>query len=139
MSDLESRLREAIDELQLIPDVQERMAWVVDRAKRAPGLAAEHRTEANRVPGCVSAVWILHAVHDGRLRLQDDAESPLVRGLVHFVTGLFSDATPAEIVACELDPLAETGLLAGLSPTRQNGLQAVRARIRQWAKDAQSR
>jgi cysteine desulfuration protein SufE len=138
MSELELRVRDAIDELLLIPDAQERLAWVVDRAKRAPALPSEQRTERNRVPGCVSSVWILHEFRGGRLHLQDDAESPLVRGLVHFVADLFSGALPTEIVTCELDPLVETGLLAGLSPTRQNGLRAVRARIRQWAKGAQS-
>ncbi|KAB2855511.1 MAG: SufE family protein, partial [Bauldia sp.] len=43
------------------------------------------------------------------------------------------DATPAEIMADETNPLAELDLLQNLSPTRRNGLAAVRATIRDFA------
>ena len=43
-------------------------------------------------------------------------------------------ATPAEIAGSTTDPIEALGLLRNLSPTRVNGLTAVRARIRELAR-----
>jgi cysteine desulfuration protein SufE len=50
-----------------------------------------------------------------------------------FVTEFFSDHAPAEIAASDADPLLALDLLKNLSPTRRNGLAAVRTRIRTLA------
>ena len=92
------------------------------------------RTEAHRVLGCISAVWLTAELRpDGSLAFHADADSPLVRGLVVGLADFFSGATPAEIAASDADPLATLELLANLSPTRRNGLTAVRQRIRTLA------
>lgn len=121
------------DTLALIPDAQERLATVVDRARKLPSLAATERTDATRVRGCVSQVYLVSELRDGRCHFRADADSPLVRGLVALLCEFFSDLTPAEIAAADIDPLAELGLLKNLSPTRQNGLASARAAIRTFA------
>lgn len=136
MANVDERIRSLASDLELIPERQERMAWVVDQAKRVAPLPAADRTEHHRVPGCVSAVWMHGVLREGRLHLRADADSPLVRGLVLFVVSAYQEATPAEILASTLDPLAEADLSRDLSPTRQNGLAAVRAQIRRWAEAA---
>lgn len=123
-----------IDDLAIIEDSQERLGAVVDRAKRLVALPAAERTEQNRVPGCISQVWVVGELRDGRCIFRCDADGPLVKGLVAFLCDAFSGATPAEIVASSVDPLEALGLMRNLSPTRVNGLAAVRARIRELAK-----
>ncbi len=130
---LAAKLAALEEDLAIIPDPQERLGAVVDRAKRMPPLAATERTDAQRVPGCVSSVWLVADLRGGRLYYRADADSPLVRGLVALVCEFFSGATPAEIAASEADPLATLDLLKNLSPTRRNGLTAVRTRIRTLA------
>ncbi|MBI5770534.1 MAG: SufE family protein [Verrucomicrobia bacterium] len=122
------------DTLALIPDPQERLAAVVDRAKKLPAFSPVERTDAHRVRGCVSQVYLIGGLHDGRCHFRADADSPLVRALVALLCDFFSGLTPAEIAATDADPLAELGLTKNLSPTRQNGLAAVRAAIRAFAK-----
>ena len=121
------------DDLAIIEDPQERLAAVVDRAKRLPPLPAADRTEAARVRGCVSQVWLLGEIRDGHCQFRCDADGPLVRGLVAFLCEFFNGATPAEITASDADPLEALGLMRNLSPTRHNGLAAVRTRIRELA------
>ncbi len=130
---LAEKQQRLVDDLAIIPDPQERLAAVVDRAKRVPPLPETERTEAHRVRGCISQVWLVGELRDGRLHFRCDADGPLVKGLVHLVAGFFSDATPAEIAASDADPLAALDLVRNLSPTRRNGLAAVRARIRELA------
>jgi len=126
---LSEKLTALSDDFAPIDDLQERLSLVVDRARRHPPLPAAARTEGNRVLGCISAVWLTAENREGRLHFQVDADSPLVRGLVVFVADFFSDTPPAEIAASDADPLAALDLLNNLSPTRRNGLTAVRARI----------
>ncbi|MEY3775522.1 MAG: Cysteine desulfuration protein SufE [Verrucomicrobiota bacterium] len=124
-----------IEDHLLIENPQERLAAVVDRARRRPPLPADERTEAHRVPGCVSQVWLIPELRDGCCHFRCDADGPLVKGLVAFLCDYFSGATPAEILADTTDPLAALDLLKNLSPTRQNGLAAVRRAISTIAKN----
>ncbi len=122
-----------VEDYGVIENRQERLAAIVDRARRQPPLAASARTEENRVAGCVSAVWILAELRDGRLHFRHDADSPLVRGLVALLCDLYEGGTPEEIVRVEPTLLEDLDLLRDLTPTRRNGLTAVRARLKTLA------
>ncbi len=122
-----------IEDFAIIEDRQERLAAVVAHARRRPPLSANEKTDAHRVPGCVSSVWLLATITDGRLHLRYDAESPLVKGLVGLLVELYDHAPPAEVLATEPVILSALGLLQDLTPTRQNGLAAVRAHIKALA------
>jgi len=130
---LGQRQQQLLDDFALIEDAQERLSAVIDRAKRLPPLPTADRTEQSRVRGCVSQVWVVGEIRDGRCFFHCDADGPLVKGLVAFLCEFFSGATPAEIAASDADPLEALGLMRNLSPTRHNGLAAVRARIRELA------
>jgi cysteine desulfuration protein SufE len=130
---LAERQQQLVDDLLIIEDSQERLGAVVDRAKRLPPLPAADRTEPNRVTGCVSQVWVVGELRDDRCFFRCDADGPLVKGLVAFLCEFYSGATPREIAESESDPLEALGLMRNLSPTRVNGLGAVRARIRELA------
>jgi cysteine desulfuration protein SufE len=130
---LAEKQQQLADDLAIIEDPQERLAAVVDRARRLPPLPAADRTEEHRVRGCVSQVWLLGEIRDGRCQFRCDADGPLVRGLVAFLCEFFNGATPAEIAASDTDPLEALGLMRNLSPTRRNGLAAVRTRIQDLA------
>jgi cysteine desulfuration protein SufE len=125
--------QQLLEDFLLIENAQERLSAVVDRARRLPPLPADERTDARRVPGCVSQVWLVGELRDGHCHFRCDADGPLVKGLVAFLCAFYEGATPAEILADGTDPLAALDLLKNLSPTRQNGLGAVRAGIRNFA------
>lgn len=122
-----------IEDYAVIPDSQERLAAVVDRARRRPALPDTERTEANRVKGCVSQAWLVGELRDGRCYFRSDADSPLVRGLLALMCDFYSDASPVEVAATEPALFEELGLARNLSPTRLNGLRSVRAKIREFA------
>lgn len=133
---LVEKLQRIVAEFSLIEDPHERLAAVIDRVKHLPPLPSAERTDAHRVPGCVSIVWLVGENRHGHCVFRSDATSPLVRGLVGFVTHFYSGATAAEILAGPADPLAALGLERNLSPTRRNGLAAVRAAIQDFARRA---
>ena len=133
---LSEKQQHLIEDFAIIDDVQERLALVVDRAKKLPPLADSERTDTHRVRGCVSLVHLVGEVRDGLCYFRCDADSPLVRGLVALLCDFFSGATPAAITTTDADPLEAIGLLKNLSPTRRNGLASARATIRAFAEHA---
>jgi cysteine desulfuration protein SufE len=126
-----------IEDLSFIEDRQERLAAVVDRARRRPPFPDAARTEANRVHGCISQVWVTGELRDGLLHFQFDADSPLVKGLVALLVDLYDGGTPADIVATDPVLFDELGIKRDLTPTRQNGLAAVREQIKSIASRCQ--
>ena len=122
-----------IENYAIIDDPQERLAAVVDDARKLSPLPDTERTEANRVKGCISQAWIVSELSNNRCHFRSDADSPLVRGLLKLVCDLYTGATPAEVAATEPVLFEELGLARNLSPTRLNGLRSVRAKIREFA------
>ncbi len=131
--DLAAKQQQMIDDLAVVDDPQERLALVVDRARRRPPLPEAERNDANRVRGCVSLAWVAAEMRDGRCFFRGDADSPLVRGLIVLLCDFYSDAAPADVAATEPELLPRLGLAKNLSPTRLNGLASVRAKIRDFA------
>jgi cysteine desulfuration protein SufE len=130
---LAEKQQQLVADYAIIDDPQERLAAVVDHARRRPPLSDTERTEANRVKGCVSLAWVVGEARDGRCYFKSDADSPLVRGLLVLMCDFYSGASPADIVATEPSLIDELGLARNLSPTRLNGLRSVRDRIRDFA------
>lgn len=130
---LAEKQRQLIEDYLIIPDSQERLAAVVDHARRRPPLTESERTEEHRVRGCVSLAWVISEMRDGLCYFRSDADSPLVRGLLVLLCDFYSGATPADVAATEPALLDELGLAKNLSPTRLNGLRSVRAKIREFA------
>ncbi len=130
---LAEKQQQLVADYAIIDDPQERLAAVVDQARRRPPLPGTERTEANRVKGCVSLAWVVGEVREGRCHFRCDADSPLVRGLLVLLCDFYSGATPADVTATEPALIEQLGLDRNLSPTRLNGLRSVRARIRDFA------
>lgn len=130
---LAAKQQQLVADYAIIDDPQERLAAVVDQARRRPALPAAERTEANRVRGCVSLAWVVGEVRDGHCHFRCDADSPLVRGLLVLLGDFYSGGTPVEVAATEPALIEQLGLDRSLSPTRLNGLRSVRAKIRDFA------
>lgn len=129
------RQADLIERYAVIPDLQERLAAIVSRRSALPSIPPEERIEALLVRGCQSRVWIDGAVDpaSGRCRFRVEAESAMVRGLVTILCEIYDDATPEEIAAVEPELFEKLGIAANLSPTRLNGIAAVRGHLAAFA------
>lgn len=130
---LTRKLQQVVEDLSVVDDTQERLALLVDRARKMPELTPSERTDAHRVTGCVSVVWLAGEMRGDRCFFRCAAESPLVRALVAFLCEFFSGFTAREILTADPDPLEALGIARNLSPTRRNGLAAARRAIRAFA------
>jgi cysteine desulfuration protein SufE len=124
--------RELIDDLNLIEDRHERLAALADWVARTR-LPDDLQEDGLIVPGCVSRVWVHGAMKDGLTHFRAAADSPMVAGLVAVLCDLYSGVSPAEVVGMEPELWARCGFTKMLSPTRLNGLSAVRTRLKELA------
>ncbi len=131
LSDKQQRLTE---EFSMLENPQDRLGLLVDKARGKPAWPAAERLDERRVHGCVSAVWLNGAMTDGLCRFSADADSPMVRALVLFLVSFYSGATAADVAFSPIDPIDALGLSDQLTPTRRNGLAAVVAAMRAFAR-----
>lgn len=115
---------------------QERLQWLVEQARRRPALAAELKTEAQRVPGCLANLWLAAETREGRCHFQCDSDSQIVRAVAGLLCDFYSGATPAEILALPPDFLEQVGINQHLTANRRNVLSRVWERIRACAQAA---
>ncbi|BDI33140.1 Fe-S metabolism protein SufE [Capsulimonas corticalis] len=124
---------EIIDELALFEDWTERYGFVIELGQALPALPEEFKTDANKVRGCQSQVWIHPTLANGVVTLQADSDAPTVRGLIAMLVRLYSGHTPEEIVAKNPDFIERSGLAENLSMVRVNGMRAADKQIKKYA------
>ncbi|MBU6372769.1 MAG: SufE family protein [Alphaproteobacteria bacterium] len=132
-ADLDTALRDLEDEFALFSDWEERYGYVIELGRDMPPLPDADKTEANRVRGCASQVWLTSAYDAarGRMVFRGDSDAHIVRGLVALMIRLLSDRTPAEIAKADLPAvMARLGLDEALTPQRSNGLAALVGRMK---------
>jgi cysteine desulfuration protein SufE len=135
MPSITDTLDELAEEFELLSDWQEQLHHVMDMGKALPPLPEPEKTEANRVLGCQSRVWLVsERLPDGRLRFRADSDGQISRGNVALLLRLLSDRRPEEILGFDIRAaLDRIGLPQMLTPARSNGLASMVARIRQEA------
>lgn len=129
----EQKEQQLIARLSLIEDLQERMAAIVDRAKKLPPLMEAERSDMYRVAGCVSRVWIVPTVEEGRCQFRIDADSSLVKGFAALICDVYAGSSPAAAAEYETRILEALHLSDQLTPTRRNGLEQVQKTLRRFA------
>ena len=123
------------EDFELFDDWREKIEYVLDLGRNLAPFPEQHRTEANKVKGCQSQVWMVAELDPGsrRMRIAADSDAFIVRGLIALLLRLYANRSPREILDNPPDVFNEIGLGAHLSPTRANGLHAMIKRIRQLA------
>ena len=133
-----ANIDDIIDNFSLLDDWDDRYRYVIELGRELTPLPAGARTDANKVRGCASQVWLVtHADRSGGepiLTFEGDSDAHIVRGLIAILLRLYSGRTAAEILATDAPALlARLGLDQQLTPQRSNGLASMVARIRRDA------
>jgi cysteine desulfuration protein SufE len=118
-------------EFELLGDWEERYRYVIDLGRELAPLSDAERSEANKVRGCASQVWLVTEPQaDGTIRFRGDSDAHIVRGLVAVLLRLFSERKAADIAAFDIKAAFDRlGLAEALSTQRSNGLASMVARI----------
>ncbi|CAM5562179.1 SufE family protein [Rhodanobacter lindaniclasticus] len=125
--------REIAEEFACFGDWSERYQYLIDLGRQLPPFPDQRKTEAWRVHGCQSMVWLVPSGDAACMHFEATSDSAIVSGLIALVLRVHSDRSAAEITATEPYFIQAIGLAKHLSPTRSNGLAAMLAKLKGYA------
>ena len=130
---------------ELLDDWEDRYRYVIELGRALPPLPEAARTEANKVRGCASQVWLATAFDAGgagwppRLSFEGDSDAHIVRGLIAILFAIYSGRCADEILRTEAQAVfRRLGLAEHLTPQRSNGFASMVERICSDARRAMS-
>lgn len=122
---------------------QERLQYLMELGDELPEFPKEWQSEANRVLGCMSQVWVVPQVSPAsddvtKLHFRGTSDAALVRGLMAFVLAVYNDHTAEEILNYPIEETIErAGLRNLIGMQRSSGLRSMINRIRGLAELAE--
>ena len=124
-------------------DREDQSQYLLELGDGIPAFADAERTEANRVHGCQSQVWLISEStgtgEDAILTITADSDSNIVRGLIAVLEKLFAGQKAEDILAFDIQHFfTRLGLEQFISAQRRNGLQGMISRIRELASKAKT-
>jgi cysteine desulfuration protein SufE len=119
--------------LTALKNGQDRLALLVEHAKKLPPLPPEQRVEENLIPGCLAKLWFVPEARDESCFFACDSDSLVVKAIAGLLCSFYSGHAPDEILRHDSQFLAPLGITQHLTPNRRNALAKVWERIRQFA------
>jgi len=125
----------------LLDQWDDRYRYVIELGRTLAPLAQSAHSDANKVQGCASQVWLVTHVEKGPagpiLSFEGDSDAHIVRGLIAILFAVYSGKNARDILSIDAFSLFDQmGLRANLTPQRSNGLRSMVERIRAEAKSA---
>jgi cysteine desulfuration protein SufE len=135
-SPIDATLNALAEEFDFLGDWEERYRYVIELGRELAPITDAERTDANKVRGCASQVWLVTEPQaDGTLVFRGDSDAHIVSGLIAILMRLYSGRQAADIAAFDAKAAMERlGLAEALSSQRSNGLKAMVARIQHDAR-----
>lgn len=137
---MSTTIQSITEDFALLDDWEERYSYVIELGEALPPFPDSERTPSNKVPGCVSQVWLTTRYGEGPdpvVTFAGDSDAHIVRGLVAILLALYSGRKASEILATDAEGTLRTlGLDEHLTPQRSNGLRSMVNRIRTDAQKA---
>ncbi len=128
-----------VKKLQKTSEPRKRYEYVMWLAKQLPPMESELQTESSKVKGCLSKVFVLGELVNGKLQWKGDSDALITKGLLALLIKGLSDLTPKEIVEIDTKFIADTGLQASLTPSRANGFLNIFLNMKAQAEQLQKR
>ena len=121
-------------DFEFLDDWEDKYRYVIELGRAMAPLDAAEKTDARKVRGCASQVWLVvdetPEKSGQRLRFRGESDAHIVQGLIAILSAIYNGKTAQEI--SNTDALAifdGLGLSDHLTPQRSNGLRSMIERI----------
>ena len=94
-----SDISDIIENFESLEEWDDRYRYLIELGRELPAMSAAAHSDANKVQGCASQVWLDTSVRpngaDGPvLTFIGDSDAHIVRGLIAILFAIFSGSTP---------------------------------------------
>lgn len=125
------KINEWADNLNMFDDGTERLAYLIELAKKSTTLPKELRTDDRLVGGCMSKIWIDVGVVEDKVKVYYDSDAMITKGITSIVADCFTDVPVAEAKKITHDDFQSLNIAQLLTQQRRNGLGNLIETIRQ--------
>ena len=123
-----------IERLQSTSDPKRRYEFVLWLAKSLPILPKDLHLDTTKVKGCISEVYVLGILVEGKIQWKGFSDALITKGLLAFLIKGLNDLTPIEVLSINEDFIEMTGLSKSLTPSRANGFLNIFLKMKDQAK-----
>ena len=114
----------------------ERLQYIIDEAMKVEPMAPEHKTEENKIRGCISNLWVTGKVlDDGTMQYQHDADSHMTKGTAKVILDVVNGELRSEVANLTLESFQALGIRELLTMQRQVGFASLIERVIRIAHD----
>ena len=134
-------LSEIQSDFAMLDEWEDRYRYVIELGRALPPLPEILKTEANKVRGCASQVWLATSTDKSpagkHLKMQGMSDALIVQGLIAVLFAAYDGKSADDILHTDAQAVfAGLGLKEHLTPQRSNGLASMVERIRSDARRA---
>jgi len=137
LDSLPPALAKIVQRFQRASDPKRRYEQLIWYGQKLPSFPESGKIPENKVPGCVSQVFVIASLDDEKVTFQGDSDSQLTKGLVALLIEGLNGLTPTQIVQLNPDFIQETGLNVSLTPSRANGFYNIFKTMQKKALESQ--
>jgi len=127
-------LDDLIERLQSTSDPKRRYEYILWLAKSLPLLTEDLHLETTKVKGCISEVYVLGILVNGKIQWKGYSDALITKGLLAFLVKGLNDLTPFEVLSIDEKFIEMTGLSKSLTPSRANGFLNIFLKMQAQAK-----
>lgn len=126
-------IEKIVSRFQQTSDPKRRYEQLLWFAKKLDPLPEQEKTPENKVPGCVSQVFVTASLDQGGVIYRADSDAQITKGLVALLVQGMNGLTPEQILSLSPDFIKDTGLDVSLTPSRANGFYNIFKKMQQIA------
>lgn len=124
MKSIKQMEQEIIEEFEQFPDIDSKYGYLFKIGNDLPEMASSLKNEDILVKGCQSKLWFHLSQDDGKLQLEVDSDSMVIKGISALFVRLVDGRRPEEIKNINLGFLDALNIWK-LASNRNNGLLAM--------------
>ena len=108
----------------------DRLQYIIDEARKVEPLGDEHKTDENKIRGCISNLWVAgEAMEDGTMKYYHDADSHMTKGTAKVILDMVDGERKSEVATLTLESFMPLGIRELLTMQRQVGFASLIERV----------
>jgi len=124
-------IEELIENFSFLEEWEDKYRYLIELGEGLSPLPDSFKTDAYKVEGCMSQVWLVPTLNEGHYTFKADSDALIVKGLIAVILAAYDGKTKEEIADVDIDSIFQKlGLETHLSPTRRNGFFSMVSKIK---------